>query len=120
MRLRRDNLGLGHPRRLGRYLATCVVGLQLVCIGAFMADPAPMPLDLTFFQLLWAWMHKPSFYPFVALLLAGPPLTFLSMRIRGPHRPGLVLAWIVFLIVIYAFYYDRVMLKLKILWWQYG
>ena len=117
---RRHPIGLGHPRRLGRYLAVMVVGLQLVVIGTFFADPASDPIDLPLFQLLWAWMHKPSFYPLVALLIAGPLLTLICLRIRGPHRPALLLAWVVFGGVVYWLFWDRTLLKLEILWMQYG
>ena len=97
-----------------------VVALQLVCIGTFIADPATQPIGLEPFELLWAWMHQPSFYPLVALLVAGPPLTLLSLRIHGPHRLPLILAWLIFVTVMYLWFYDRVLLKLEILWKQYG
>lgn len=116
----RRNQGLGHPRRLGRYITALVIALQLVCIGAFLADPATLPWNLEPFEMLWAWFHKPSFYPLIVLIAVGFPLTLLSLRIRGPHRAAMILSWMIFATVVYLRFYDRVLLKLEILWKQYG
>lgn len=105
---------------MGRYLTACVVGLQLIYIGALLADPASQPWDVEFAELLWAWMHKPSFYPFLAVFLVGPLLSVLAWRIRGPHRFWLAVGWLAFLAVIYFYYLNRVLLKAEILWGQYG
>lgn len=116
----RRSSGLGHPRRIARYLTGIVAALQLVVLGAMWADPASEPLGLLPFQLLWAWMHQPSFYPLILALTIGPVVSVLAWRVRGPHRVWLVISWAVFAAVIYSCFYSRVMLKLDVLWWQYG
>lgn len=116
----RHNQGLGHPRRIARYLTALVAALQLVTLGAMWADPASQPLNLLPFELFWAWMHKPSFYPVIAVLTVAPALSVLAWQVRGPHRIGLACCWLAFAAVIYFCFYERVALNLRILWWRFG
>lgn len=63
-------------------------------------------------------MHKPTFYPLVALLLGGPPLTWLAWQTPGRHRAALLCAWAVFLTILLGAFGERTSVMLRILWWQ--
>jgi len=69
------------------------------------------------FELLWAWMHRATFYPLVALVLAGPCLTIAAWVCRGRHRLWLVCSWTVFTIIMMKFHYHRAAAMLRVLWW---
>ena len=114
------NASISIKRRTARYLTAGVFGLQLFFILTMIFDPAGEPIALPPFELLWAWMHQPSFYPFVAVLTFGPVLTIVAWRMRGPHRLLLIFSWLVVLVIVYVYFYERILLKMKILWWQYG
>lgn len=80
--------------------------------------PTDPPSGLTWRTLIWAWMHKPTFYPLTALLVAGPILSLLAWQTPGRHRTILVLAWIVFLSVLFGVFGERAVVMLRVLWWK--
>jgi hypothetical protein len=95
-----------------------VIALQAALLLTLAATPSDPPNGPHFLQLIWAWMHKPTFYPLVALLIAGPPLTWLACRTPGRHRTALLAAWIVFGIILITAFGDRTLVMLRILWWR--
>lgn len=105
-------------RAISGQLTWIVIGLQAALLLTLAATPADPPRGPHLFKLIWAWMHKPTFYPLVALLCAGPPLTWLAWQTSGRHRAALVLAWAVFLIILFSVFGHRTTVMLRILWWQ--
>lgn len=99
-------------------LTWIVVGLQAALLLTLAATPTDPPSGSHFWQLIWAWMHKPTFYPLVALICAGPPLTWLAWQTPGRHRAALVLAWAVFGFILFTAFAHRTLVMLRILWWQ--
>ncbi len=80
--------------------------------------PGDPPQGSRLLQLIWAWMHKPTFYPLIALLVTGPPLTAIAWQTPGKHRTALVLAWLLFLAVLISCFGKRTAVMLRILWEQ--
>ena len=95
-----------------------VIFLQAALLLTLAATPSDPPHGPHFLQLIWAWMHKPTFYPLTALLIAGPILSSLAWRTPGKHRTLLVLAWAVCLAVLLSAFGERTLVMLRILWWQ--
>jgi hypothetical protein len=92
--------------------------LQAALLLTLAATPSDPPTASHLLQLIWAWMHKPTFYPLTALLCAGPPLTWIAWRTKGRHRAALVCAWAVFLVILITAFGERTLVMLRILWWQ--
>ena len=109
-----------HKRRFARTLTWIVVALQGAMLLTWWVAPTWDPPRLHLFEVLWAWMHEPTFYPFVALLIAGPLLTFVAWRVRGGHRAALVVAWLCFAGVTAEFFANRFDVMARVLWWQVG
>lgn len=103
---------------MAEHLALVVIALQAVLLLAFAATPTDPPPRITLFELLWASARKPTFYPLVALILAGPPLTILALRKAGRHRWWLAISWVGFAALLIACFGQRVAVMLRVLWWQ--
>ncbi len=88
---------------------------MLLTLAVTPTDPPSGPHLL---RLLWAWMHRPTFYPLVALLIGGPTLTWIAWRTPGKHRITLACAWGVFLIILIGAFGERTTVMLRVLWWQ--
>ncbi|WP_432799788.1 hypothetical protein [Poriferisphaera sp. WC338] len=88
------------------------------------SDPPPR---LHLFELIWALMHRPAFYPLVILILAAPPLTFIAFKIRPRtpiyhprnHRTWLFIIWATTFSVLFIYFPHRIDLMLRILAGQY-
>lgn len=74
------------------------------------------PPRIGLLELLWAWMHRPTFYPLVALLVGGPVLTIIAWRMRGRHHLPLLLSWLIFGVAAWYFFERRIDLMLRVLW----
>lgn len=115
-------LSLKRQRAIAERASLVVLALQGAVLLALAVTPGDPPggQTLTLWQLLWAASRKPTFYPLVGLLLAGPVLTLVAWRITGRHRAWLVAGWLVFLAVAVPFFGQRLVVMLRVLWWQYG
>lgn len=80
--------------------------------------PGDPPKHSRLLQLLWAWMHKPTFYLLIVLILGGPVLSILAWRIPGRHRTALMMAWGVFTTIVVVAFGERIQVMLQVLWWQ--
>ncbi len=109
---------LARRRMLAIRMTWAVVALQGALLLTLALTPSDPPDGPHLLQLIWASMHRPTFYPLIALLCAGPPLTFLAWRSRGEHRAVLILSWIVFLAVMSTAFGERSLVMLRILWWH--
>ena len=108
-------------RRAGRasvagWLTATVILLQAAIFYAFIMDPSDPPSSGSLWQAIWALMHKPSFYPLVALLVVGPPATWIGWSAPGRHRLWLAASWALFLPLLITLYGHRVSVMLQILW----
>ncbi|MFA9477070.1 hypothetical protein ACERK3_02060 [Phycisphaerales bacterium AB-hyl4] len=110
---------LTRKRRVAEHMAMVVLALQATLLLTFQVTPSRLPPRLTLLELLWALPQRPTFYPFIAVFLAGPPLTVLACRVPGKHRTWLIVGWIIFLSLLLTFFGDRVSLMLRILEWQF-
>lgn len=95
-----------------------VIALQAALLLTLAVTPSDPPNGPHIRQLIWAWMHKPTFYPLIALLIGGPILTALAWRTPGKHRPALLLTWVLFLFVLISAFGERTLVMLRILWWH--
>jgi hypothetical protein len=105
-------------RQLAGVMTWAVAALQGAVLLTFAVDPSDPPQAQGLFQLLWAAAHRPSFYPLVGLLVAGPVLTGLAWCVRGPHRPWLIASWAAFLPLAILWHAHRLNVMLRILWQQ--
>lgn len=94
-----------------------VISLQGALLLTLWVTPTWTPPRVQFIELLWAWMHRPTFYPLVALIAAGPLMTLVAWTSPGRHRLWLVLSWLVFAVVLTQYYGDRSRVMLRTLWW---
>ncbi len=101
------------------WLTWGVVLLQCSLLVTLAVTPTWTPPRMKIAELFWAWLHKPEFYPLVALVVLGPILTFLATQIRGVHRWWLVICWSAFFILIVNFFGDRMLLMGRALWGYY-
>lgn len=111
------------PRHKRWFAAKCTAGVALLhgaMLLTWWVAPTWDPPRGQLFELVWAWMHQPTFYPFVALLIGGPVLTVLAIRLKGPHRIWLVLSWIAFGLVAWFVFHDRLIVMVNVLRWKYG
>ncbi len=106
-------------RRAAHWMTWAVVLLQGAMLLTLAVTPAAAPPRGTFFQLLWASARKPTFYPFVALLIGGPALTLLAWQMRGRDRAVLIASWFVFAGLTAHFFGERVMTMWRVVWWRY-
>ena len=95
-----------------------VIALQGALLLTLAVTPSDPPNGPHFMQLIWAWMHKPTFYPLIALLTAGPILTYLAWRTPGKHRAALVVAWAALIATLFTTFGERTTVMLHILWLQ--
>ena len=105
-------------QRICTKLTTTVIVLQMAVLLTLWITPTWTPPKMKLVELLWAWLHEPTFYPFIALLIGGPILTAIAWCYRGPHRLWLVLAWVIFIAVLFGGFHDRVMAMIRVLWWR--
>lgn len=112
----------GLVSKISRYLswrmAAAVVIIQGAMLLTLWVTPTWTPPRVKFFELLWAWMHQPTFYPFIALLIGAPILTVLASLRPGYHRLCLSVSWALFALVIMGHFNDRVVAMTRVLWWQ--
>ena len=108
--------------RVGRYIASRltqgVILLQAAMLLTLWVTPTWTPPRVRFIELLWAWMHQPTFYPFAALLIVAPALTILASCCRGMHRLWLALSWTTFALIVMGHFNERVLAMARVLWWQ--
>ncbi len=95
-----------------------VVAMQAAMILTLAVTPSDPPKHSRLMQLIWAWMHKPTFYPLIVLILGGPVLSILAWRVPGRHRRILITAWVVFTTIVVVGFGERVKVMLHVLWWQ--
>lgn len=112
-------IALARKRRVAEHMAMVVLALQAALLLTFQVTPSRLPPRLTLLELLWALPQRPTFYPFLAVFLAGPVLTVFACRVRGGHRVWLLIGWGTFMVLLLAFFGDRVSLMLRILEWQF-
>jgi hypothetical protein len=108
-----------HRRLAAGWMTWGVALLQSAMLVTLAVTPGWDPPRAKFFEIIWAWAHKPSFYPVAALLVLGPILTFLACQVRGMHRWWLVICWSAFFIITANCFGDRVMVMGRMLWWKY-
>jgi len=101
-------------RRLTGFVLACQA-VVLLTLALAVADPPTGPKVV---HLLWARSHRPAFYPLILLLFAGPTLTWLAWRTRGPHRNALVGSWLIFSAILFVTLHERALAMLRVLWWQ--
>ncbi|MEX2213357.1 MAG: hypothetical protein WD768_04475 [Phycisphaeraceae bacterium] len=109
-----------HRRQFAAWLTWGVVLLQTAMLVTLAVTPTWQPPRVTFFELIWAWMHQPTFYPFAALLIGGPALTILAWTIKGWHRAALVVAWCCFAVLLHHHFGERVGTMWRVIVWQYS
>lgn len=107
-----------HRRRLAMWMTQGVLLLQFSLLLTLAVTPTWHPPRVRLFELLWAAMHRPTFYPMVALLIGGPALTVLAWRVRGRHRALLILGWATCIALCIIFFEQRLILMLDVLRWQ--
>jgi hypothetical protein len=114
-------LGVRRQRMIAARLALAVLLLQGAVLLTWYVTPGEPPRGqtLTMWQLLWASSRKATFYPLVALLVAGPVLTVLACRVDGRHRLWLVCGWVGFALVATHAFSHRLEVMLRVLWWQF-
>lgn len=95
-----------------------VMALQAALLVTLWVTPSTLPPRLTLLELLWALPRRPTFYPLLAVLTAGPTLTLIACQLRGRHRIWLLIAWPMFVTVLVTLFGERVALMLRIVWWQ--
>jgi hypothetical protein len=105
-------------RAASRKLTWSVIGLQAALLLTLAVTPTDPPSGSHLLQLVWAWMHRPTFYPLAALLVGGPVLSCIAWHTPGRHRAAIVTAWIVFLTVLLGVFGNRTVVMLQILWWH--
>ena len=119
MARRRSIAHLLRRHRVGAKLTWIVILLQgAMLLTLAVTPPMLLPPRVRFFELIWASMHEPTFYPLVALLIGGPVLSMAALRLRGLHRAWLVASWIAFGVVIYIYHQDRMITMLRALYWS--
>ncbi|MFW6060129.1 MAG: hypothetical protein ACODAQ_08100 [Phycisphaeraceae bacterium] len=105
--------------RIAEHMAMVVMAIQLSVVLALALVPGEPPrMQIGFLEGLWASARRPTFYPFVALLTAGPVLTVLALRWPGRHRAWLALAWCAFALVGMIVFGRRVAVMVDVVWWQ--
>jgi hypothetical protein len=106
-------------RRLAGQMTAVVIVLQVAVIGTFLLDPGSPPQRGRLWQALWALKHRESFIPLIALLVVGPPATWLAWTVRGRHRRWIIAAWIIFGLVAASWFAHRLVVMSRLVW-DYG
>lgn len=105
-------------RRISVHLTWGVLVLQVAMLTTLATSrPLPRPPRVKFFELIWAWLHEPHFYPLAALVFLGVPLSIMASCVRGVHRFFLAIAWVIFALIIIIHYPHRFSLMLRALYW---
>ena len=102
---------------IGSRLTWLVIALQSALLLTLWVTPTWQPPKVKLFELLWAWMHRPTFYPLIALTVAGPIASVMALSCRGKHRRWLLLGWLVFITVLVGWHGERVNTMARVLWW---
>ena len=102
---------------MSEHLAWVVVALQVAVLLALALTPGEPPPRVELFELLWAAARRPTFYPLVALLTAGPILTALALREPGRQRAWLATAWCAFTLIALVAFGPRLVVMIDVLWW---
>jgi hypothetical protein len=105
-------------RAVSHRLTWIVIGLQSALLLTLWVTPSDPPSGSHLMMMLWAWMHRPTFYPLVALLIGGPTLSWVAWQTPGRHRTAIVLAWCIFLTILLSAFGQRVVVMLRVLWWH--
>lgn len=108
-----------HKRWLAAKCTAGVAILQGAMLLTWWVAPTWDPPRVRIMNLIWAWMHQPTFYPFVALLIGGPVLTVIAIRIAGTHRIWLVVSWLAFCLVAWNVFQHRLLVMVDVLRWKY-
>lgn len=117
--VRRASKRLIQRWRIAPRLVWVVIALQgAMLLTLFVTQANSLPPRVRFFELMWAWMHEPVFYPLAALLVGGPVLSVMAMGVKGHHRWWLGLSWIVFAILVYIYFPDRTVSMVRALYWS--
>ena len=106
-------------RQVAGRLTGVVVGCQAPFLVTLWVTPVWLPPKMRFIELVWAWMHRPTFYPLMVLVIAGPILSAVAWCCPGRHRLRLVASWLGLAVVLFWFHHDRVTAMLRVLWWQW-
>lgn len=110
----------GSRRVLARRLAEIVFLLQLAVLLTWLITDRPWgdasASRAGLMDMLWYWIRQPSFYPFLALVVLGVPMTAMSWLIwRGRHRAVLVVSWGFFFLIAATFFSDYFMATVRLL-----
>ena len=108
--------GRAKRRALARRLTWGVALLHAALLLTLAVDPDGLPWSIWPFELLWAADRRVMFYPLLAVVLVAPLLTLIAWRPPGRHRYYLLGSWAVTLVLVGAFYFERVALMLEIAW----
>lgn len=102
---------------IGSHLTWLVVALQSAMLLTLWVTPTWQPPRVRLFELIWAWMHRPTFYPLAALMVVGPIASVMAWCCRGRHGRWLLLSWLVFLTIMAGGFSERVSTMARVLWW---
>jgi hypothetical protein len=105
-------------RQLAQRLTCTVAALHAALVLTLALDDDPLPLRVGVFELLWAAAHEAMFYPLVAVLVAGPVLSWLAWRVPGRHRYYLLGSWAALVVVLAVGFPERIALMLEVLHWR--
>ncbi len=99
-------------------MALVVLVLQVLVLVALALTPGEPPaMRMALLERLWAAARQPTFYPLIALLIGGPVLTLLALRMAGRHQAWLAMGWCGFAFVLMIAFGHRVAVMLDVLWW---
>lgn len=104
-------------RRIGSQLTWLVIALQWALLLTLWVTPTWQPPRVRFIELIWAWMHRPTFYPLASLTVVGPIATVMAWPCRGQHRRWLLLGWLAFFTVLVGWHWERITTMSRVLWW---
>jgi len=102
---------------IGSRLTWLVIALQSVLLLTLWVTPTWQPPPMRLFELVWAWMHRPTFYPLAALIVVGPIASVIAWSCRGRHWRWLVLGWLIFGTLLGGCFSQRVATMARVLWW---
>lgn len=107
-------------KTIARRVTWGVIILQSALLLTMAVTPTWIPPRVKMFELIWAAMREPIFYPLIAVFTFGPGMTLTAWIVPGRHRAVLAIAWSVFLVAVMSLYGDRVGVMMRVLWWEYG
>ena len=102
---------------LGSRLTWVVIALQSAMLLTLWVTPTWQPPRVRLFELVWAWMHQPTFYPVAALIVVGPIASVMAWSCRGKHMRWLLLSWVIFIAILIECFSQRVAAMTRVLWW---